>query len=263
MSEDRTPRRRPKKRTGKGRPSRSLHPIKVLLSRWRVMLALFPVAVVAGVAYAAVQSPLLTAQSFSVKGADTLDQQAVIEISGLQGRSLLDLPVDEAKRRLMEIPQIKSVTISKTFPQSVTINVQERVPAAFWVLNNREYVVDADGFVLNSGVPDGAAPRIIEPDSTRVMGPGDRVHPDAVALALRLLEESPRVLNQELTSIEYRQDIGVAALFSNGMRVTFGDERSYDYKMDVLTTLLDDLSAQGLATPRSVDLRFGERVTYE
>jgi cell division protein FtsQ len=192
------------------------------------MLALFPVAVVAGVAYAAIQSPLLTAQSFSVKGADTLDRQAVVEISGLKGKSLLDLPVGDAQARLMEIPQVKSVSISKTFPQKVTITVQERQPAAFWSVNNHDYVVDADGYVLNSGVPDGPAPRIVEPDSTRIMGPGDRVHPDAVALALRLQEESPHILNQSLATIEYHQDVGVSAVFANGMRVTFGDERSYD-----------------------------------
>jgi hypothetical protein len=71
------------------------------------------------------------------------------------------------------------------------------------------------------------------------------------------------VLNQAVATIEYRQDVGVAAVFANGMRVTFGDERSYDYKMSVLTALLDKLTAQGAATPRQVDLRFGERVTYD
>jgi cell division protein FtsQ len=227
------------------------------------MLALFPVAAVAGVTYAAVQSPLLTAQSFNVKGADTLDRQAVIEISGLRDKSLLDLPVESAQERLMEVPQIRSVSISRTFPQTVTIKIEEREPAAFWSINNRVYVVDKDGFVLNAGVPDGPAPRIVEPESSRIMGPGDRVHPDAVALALRLQEESPSVLNQSLVTIEYRQDVGVSAVFSNGMTVTFGDERSYDYKMAVLTSLLDKLTAQGLATPHSIDLRFGERVTYD
>lgn len=239
------------------------HPAKVLFSRWRVILALFPVAVVAGVTYAAVQSPLLTAQSFSVKGTETLDQAALVEISGLRGKSLLDLPVAEAQARLVEIPQVKSVSITRTFPQKVTLHIEERVPAAFWVVSNREYVVDADGYVLNAGVPNGPAPRIVEPDSARVMGPGDRVHPDAVALALRLQEESPSVLNQALATIEYRQDIGIAAVFADGMHVTFGDERSYDYKIAVLTALLDKLEAQGAAAPRSVDLRFGERVTYE
>lgn len=227
------------------------------------MLALFPVAVVAGVTYAAVESPLLTAQSFTVKGAETLDQAALIEISGLQGKSLLDLPESEAQARLMEVPQVKSVSISRTFPQSVTIRIEERIPAAFWSVNDREYVVDAEGFVLNAGVPNGPAPRIVEPNSARVMGPGDRVHPDAVALAIRLIEEAPRFLGQAVTSIEYRQDVGISAIFADGMRVTFGDERSYDYKVAVLSKLLDKLTAQGVAAPRAVDLRFGERVTYE
>ncbi len=46
------------------------------------------------------------------------------------------------------------------------------------------------------------------------------------------------------------------------MRVTFGDERSYDYKVAVLSKLLDQLAAKKY-TPHAVDLRFGERVTYE
>jgi hypothetical protein len=54
----------------------------------------------------------------------------------------------------------------------------------------------------------------------------------------------------------------VTAVFHGGMRVTFGDERSYEYKVAVLAELLDNLSVQG-ETPETVDLRFGERVTYE
>ena len=227
------------------------------------MLALFPVAVVAGITYAALQSPLLTAQDVRVRGVDMLDSAALIEISGLKGKSLLNLPVEEARERLLAVPQVRSVRISKTFPQTVTLNIEERRPVAFWSVGGRDYVVDIDGYVLNAGVPSVPAPRLVEPDSARVMGPGDRVHPDAVTLALRLMEESPRFLNQDVVTIEYRQDVGVSAVFANGMRVTFGDERSYDFKVAVLTKLLERLSAQGLAAPRAVDLRFGERVTYE
>jgi hypothetical protein len=94
------------------------------------------------------------------------------------------------------------------------------------------------------------------------MGPGDRVHPDALALAARIVQESPRFLNQSVQVLEYRPGIGVTAVFGSGMRVTFGDERSYEYKVSVLSKLLEQLSARG-TTPRAVDLRFGERVTYE
>jgi hypothetical protein len=47
------------------------------------------------------------------------------------------------------------------------------------------------------------------------------------------------------------------------MRVTFGDERAYEYKVAVLSSLLDHLASNKQRPPRSVDLRFGERVTYD
>ena len=66
-----------------------------------------------------------------------------------------------------------------------------------------------------------------------------------------------------MQQLEYRPDIGVTAVFQNGMRVTFGDERAYDYKVAVLSNLLDQLASNKQRPPRSVDLRFGERVTYD
>jgi hypothetical protein len=69
-------------------------------------------------------------------------------------------------------------------------------------------------------------------------------------------------LGQGVRELEYSAHVGVTAVFDNGLRVTFGDERSYEYKVAVLSKLLDQLQAKGVR-PRAVDLRFGERVTYE
>ena len=84
--------------------------------------------------------------------------------------------------------------------------------------------------------------------TTGVMSPGDRVHPDAIAFALRIMSESPSALGQSVTELDYQADVGVTAVFDGGMRVTFGDERSYDYKIAVLSALLNDLTAKG-STP--------------
>jgi cell division protein FtsQ len=191
-----------------------------------------------------------------------LDRAALIEISGLEGESMLSLPVASARARILEVPQVRSVSIRRDWPQGVTIVVEERQPYAFWSVGGRDYTVDAEGVVLAAGAPSGPAPRIVEMDANRTMSPGDRVHPDALALAVRIMKESPRFLGQTVRELEYRPGIGVTAVFSGGMRVTFGDERSYEYKVAVLAKLIDQLSARG-QLPRAVDLRFGERVTYE
>ena len=256
MPEDRTPRRRPEanKRTHQQAQPRP--------RRWPFILAGISLIAFAAATFWALRSPYFEVRHVRVAGTESLDTTSLVQVSGLVGESMFSLPVDEVRSRLHEIPEVKSVSIHQKWPQTVTLRIEERTPYAYWVTDGRAYTVDVEGVVLSSGAPSGPAPRVVEPGSTRIMGPGDRVHPDALALAARISRESPRFLNQTVRDLEYRQGIGVTAIFSDGMRVTFGDERSYNYKVAVLTQLLDRLSARNY-TPRSVDLRFGERVSYE
>ena len=80
---------------------------------------------------------------------------------------------------------------------------------------------------------------------------------------MRIFKESPSFIGQRVQQLEYRPDIGVTAVFPNGMRVTFGGERAYEYKVAVLNGLLEQLQSSKHRPPRNVDLRFGERVTYD
>ena len=256
MSEDRNPRRRPKKKTS------SPLPIRGILGHWRVLLALLPLAIVASVTYGALRSSFLTVQEVRVEGTEVLEPAGLIAKSGLMGESMLRLPKAEARARLLEDPQLRSVSISRSWPRPVVFEVEERHPIAFWSINGLDYVVDIDGVVLTAGVPPGLSPRIVELGSDRVLGPGDRVHPDALALALHISQESLTLAGHAVAELTYRESIGITVVFSNGLRATFGDLRSYEYKLAVLSKLLDDLSAQGIV-PRQVDLRFGARVTYE
>jgi cell division septal protein FtsQ len=256
LPEDRTPRRRPE---ANKRPQQAALPHK---RRWPFILAGISLIAFAAATFWALRSPYFEVQQVRVQGTETLDRRALVQVSGLLGESMFKLPVSDVRSRLHDVPQVRSVSIHQTWPNTVTLKIEERVPYAYWVVDGRAYTVDVEGVVLATGVPSGPAPRIVEPDSTRIMGPGDRVHPDALALAARIAKESPRFLNQTVRELEYRQGIGVTAVFSDGMKVTFGDERSYEYKVAVLTQLLERLSARSY-TPRSVDLRFGERVTYE
>ncbi|HEX5478356.1 MAG TPA: FtsQ-type POTRA domain-containing protein [Dehalococcoidia bacterium] len=255
MAKDRSPRRRPETTARQNpKPQRRF--------RWRLLLALFPIVLVAGGTYVALRSPYLTVEKIKVQGTQNLDQASLAAISGLQGKSMLRLPLAQATQQLDAIPAVKTATIERNWPNAVTITIQERVPVAFWSIGGHDYPVDQDGVVLSSGAPDGPAPRIVEQGNDRIMSPGDRVHPDAVALALRIMTEAPSAFDQSVKELDYQTDVGVTVVFSGGMRVTFGDARSYEYKIAVLAALSDDLTARGY-TPKSVDLRFGGRVTYE
>jgi len=226
------------------------------------VLALLPLVFAAAGTYAALRSDFLSVKDIRVEGARTLDQAALAQISGLHGQSMLTLPVEAAERRLMAVAAIRRVDIERDWPNAVTIRVQERVPAALWSVAGHDFPVDEEGVVLEGGAPDGPIPRIVEVTPGRVINPGDRVHPDAIAFARRISAEAPRTLEARVAQLEYEAGVGVTVIFEDGLRVTFGDDRSYEYKVAVLSELLLDLANKGIH-PSAVDLRFGERVTYE
>lgn len=227
-----------------------------------MVLAAVSIAAAGGITYAALQLPLVRVQNVAVVGTETLDTQAVIDISGLMDQSMLRLDLEQARRRLLEVPQIKAVSFSRTWPDGVTVHVTERMPWGFWSVGGKDYPVDYEGVVLATGAPSSQSTRIVEPDTNRVMGPGDRVDPDAIALADRIFKESPSVLGRGVRELEYKAGVGITAVFTSGLRVTFGDDRAYEYKFAVLSRLLEDLRVSG-KTPRAIDLRFGERVTWQ
>jgi cell division protein FtsQ len=205
---------------------------------------------------------MLSVQEVRIEGARSLDHASLVEISGLQGRNMLALSDEGARRRLMAIPAIRSVQFEREWPNVVVLTIEERVPIAFWYAAGHDFPVDQEGVVLDAGTPDGPAPRIVEVTPGRVLAPGDRVHPDAIAFAQRIMAESPRFLEANVAELEYEAGVGVTVIFEGGLRVTFGDDRSYDYKIAVLSQLLLELENEGIQ-PHAVDLRFGERVTYE
>lgn len=261
MPEARTPRRRSERKTNQttARPLQKRSRRRV---RWPIILAFLSI-VLAGVGtYWLLHSPYLTVQQVRVVGADTLDRGAVAEISGLMGESMFALDLAQAQRRLQDIPQVRSVNIQRQWPQAVVITIEERVPWGYWNVGGRDYPVDREGVVLAAGAPSGTFPRIMEPNTNRTMGPGDRVDPDAIAFAERIAAEAPQAVGRSVRELEYKAGVGVTVVFEGGMRVTFGDDRAYEYKMAVLSRLLDQLSTQGVR-PRGIDLRFGARATYE
>jgi cell division protein FtsQ len=257
VPKDRNPRRRPERKSHFKAQSRAAR-----WQRFRWLLTAAPLALVAVATYLLINSSLFVVREVRVQGTHSLDHAALIEISRLQGENILRLPLNRARQQLLAVPQVKSVTFGRNWPHGVTVRVEERLPVAFWSVAGKDYVVDEDGVVLAGGAPDGPAPRIVEVGNDRTLAAGDRVHPDAIALARRIFKESPRFLGASVDLLEYRPAVGVTAVFQSGMRVTFGDERAYEYKVAVLAELLDHLSGQGKA-PKTVDLRFGARVTYE
>jgi len=208
------------------------------------------------------QSPWLRLQEVTVEGTRLLEPEYLAGVADLQGNSVLFPDTDGARQRLEQVPMVKSVTFERDWPRGLRIAVQERRPWGFWEAWNRRYVIDEDGFVLERVLPDEGAAVIRDLDAADNLEPGDRVDPDAVGLVRQLAEAAPQRLGLTLDTVEYRERDGLTVVFDDGLRVSFGDGRDFEYKMAALQALLERTSQEGVEV-HTVDLRFGGRIAFQ
>jgi len=67
--------------------------------------------------------------------------------------SLLGFDSAAARARIERLPWIASARISRVFPGSLDVRIKERQPAASWMRDGREYLIDAQGRVLSAVEP--------------------------------------------------------------------------------------------------------------
>jgi cell division protein FtsQ len=75
------------------------------------------------------------------------------------GRSLYLAPIQERRSELLQIDWIENATVSKVWPNTLRVTVQERVPVAFVHLPPRRdglsefALIDKDGYILRPRIP--------------------------------------------------------------------------------------------------------------
>ncbi len=107
-------------------------------------------------------------KTVSVTGAVVLTPAAVREAAALgDDTNILLLDKNAIIERVTALPYVKSASLEVTFPDKITINVEERTVDATLMINSRAYELDAEGVVLRE-YASGVLPK--EPFITNVPG---------------------------------------------------------------------------------------------
>jgi cell division protein FtsQ len=225
---------------------------------WRRLLVLLLVASLIGGCLALYFTPVFRVQKVEVSGVQTLDAHSLAELADLKGSSMFTAPLNDAQERLAALPMVKSVRAERHWPHTIRLVVEERQPWTYWYTQDDEYVVDADGVVLEGTLPPPDAPIIYHLDGSAQFQPGDIVDADAVQLAHQLLDSLPAALDTGLVRLEYNDSEGLSLQTGAGYRVIVGDSHGLEYKLAVWQALEQRLGRQGMQG-HVLDLRFGDR----
>lgn len=193
-----------------------------------------------------------TIEQVDIRGTVRLDAAQVRAWAGVPlGAPLSATDGEKIVARLEGRPWVKAVTVTKRFPDTVVIEVAERVPAAVAATDRGRVLVDNDGLVIGPTTLAHGFPVIVGADS----------RPERLRLAARILTGF-RAADVSLAPIHVlvvdvtNADDPVVQL-PGDMRVRLG-RGEFAEKWRRVEAIADNAAGR-IPSPRMVDLRFADR----
>lgn len=229
--------------------------------RWRTLILAMSTAALIAAALAVLNSPLLEVRTVSVSGTRELSAEAIAQLAGLQGENILLIDLGAARERILDQPLIKNVSVSRQWPNSVRIEIEERTPWARWQVNDEIWAIDSEGVVLEGVQADPDSTLVRQVSSLPAIRGGAHVDLDAVTLLRKIHERGPPRGGPEVLAFEWSLISGLTVVTKHG-RITFGDGEGFEFKYEVWEEL--EFEARRRGEPLLLaDLRFGTRPAVE
>lgn len=91
----------------------------------------------------------LRVQQIEVTGLSRMDRMTVYAVAtGQRSRAMPLVDLDEVRERLLEYPWIAEARVSRRLPDTLVVDITERVPAAIWQHNGQLMLIDEAGVLL-------------------------------------------------------------------------------------------------------------------
>lgn len=203
---------------------------------------------------------LCRVEQIRVTGVARLDEAAIVNRCGVKkGTSLLLLSTRKVEQRVAGLPEICSVAVSREFPNTLAIAVQERAAVATLLAGNCFWLLDGEGVVFAEQVyPAGGLPVITGVAADEIIL-GEPLASELKREALLpFLESLSGTLAIEVAELNLA-DPGDLILYTVDRRkVLLGGREKMAQKLDLLQEALARLPGNGAG--RCLDLRAGDRL---
>lgn len=210
--------------------------------------------IVAGVAlltFGVTRSPALDVDRLQVAGAQHTTADAIQRASGIRRHApMTDVDLDRARRGVLALPWVRTVSITRSWPGTIKIVVTERTAVAAIAAGNAGFsLVDGEGRVLESSATMPAGYVLIA--NVAVPGePGSTIDASAAAV-LDVARALPVSLRPKVSTI-VPENGGVTLRLAAGGVVRLGDAGDLNAKLRAADTVLGEVDTANLC---AVDVR--------
>ncbi|OGL06363.1 MAG: hypothetical protein A3I03_16200 [Candidatus Rokubacteria bacterium RIFCSPLOWO2_02_FULL_68_19] len=229
-----------------------------------ILLLAGAAAVVAAAVQWLLTSPRFAVAVVEVQGTSRLSPAEVREAAAISpGENLFRLNAEEVVARLRQLGPVKRAEVIRSFPNRVTLVVEERVPFTL-AQAGRLYWLDEDGVSLGPE-PRAVTPRLpvitgIRPEETRSGGAAAEDARAAVSL-IRSMLRTGSPLTREISEIDMSGADGPVLYTVDGVEVRLGTV-DWEDRLGRLEGVLAQIRSLG-EPMEYVDLRFRGQVVFK
>ncbi|MCQ2751519.1 MAG: FtsQ-type POTRA domain-containing protein [Coriobacteriales bacterium] len=189
------------------------------------------------------RSPLFAVENVEVTGVSHLTNEEITQLAAVPNDStLLRIDADGICKRLQTHAWIQSATIHRNFPNTITIEIVERSPAATVKVNaNSTWVISNDGIWLSAATNDDieSLRKIIDVDATiATPSSGVSCKDEGVLNAIDIFAGLSTDFVSQIDSISAPSASKTQLNLKNGVVVAFGDATEIELKESVIKELM-------------------------
>ena len=197
--------------------------------RTLVIVGVLCAALLAGLAAAAPFTPLVAVRDVQVEGTETLSSDEVKSLAGIEpGTPMGRVPIHQAAENIAANPWVKTVTVSRSWPSTVAVEIAEHLPVAFVEQPDGTHLIDSEGkdFIIAQPPAGAIELRSASVDDREALA-------DAVAIAASISDHA----RGEVAAMECRPN-NFELLTKDGRRVFWGASEDNENKAIALEAVL-------------------------
>ena len=173
-----------------------------------------------------------------------------IQISGIKtGENIFKLNLTEAEKKILALPEVKEVRITRKFPSTIIIDILQRKPVAMLLCGDYFMEIDIDGICLRKE----QISKIYFPIITwkgynnnikticANTNTGDRIEYKPVVIALQVIEDLPQELVDMLSEVHIA-DERIRIYTIDGIQGRLGRPLEIEQKGSVFFEILKEIS---------------------
>lgn len=200
-------------------------------ARKRLPIVVAGIVVLAAIlAVAAYFLPLVGVSKIDVQGTKNADPAVIEQTSGISsGDNMLRLDTDAAAEKIASVPWVEKVTVSRSWPTTVKVEVTEHQGIAFVKQGSETYAVNANGQIFLQGVqPEGAV-------ELKKVDPTNSAAVKGAAMAVASL---PPGVQEQIDRVEAETAESIEIFLKDGRRVFWGSAERASEKAEATRVVL-------------------------